>query len=855
MAAIVQRLERLIVVQDVVGSNPTSRPTSFLLPSPFKVIFMKFTRIVSLLIVLAAVFGANEIVRAAAQNYVEGELLVKFKNGTASPDVLAANSLSGAIVVQEFPELGWQLVKLPDGANVEQGLAMYGNFAGVENVQPNYIYHLAAVPNDPRFPELYGMQRIGAPAAWDVTTGSSNVVVAVIDTGIRYAHEDLALNMWRNPGELAGNGVDDDGNGFVDDYYGYDFFFNDSDPLDENGHGTHVAGTIGRVGNNSRGVTGVNWNVQMMAIKIYNNTGNGSTSAMLVNAYNYIRLMKNRGVNIRVTNNSYGGCDEACGYDQATKDALDALGEAGVLNVFAAGNSGQNIESTPFYPASYNSPGILSVAASDSNDNRAGFSNFGTTSVDLAAPGVGVLSSYFSSNSSYVSLSGTSMASPHAAGAAALLAAANPSLSAASLKATLMNRVDVLSQWNGAVKSGGRLNVARAIQQPTICNFVLSSGGFETSTSGGSSSFNVTAPQNCDFSVAAQEPWITIIGGNPGSGNTTVTFSVAPNSTGQTRVGTIRVAGQNFLITQRAPVQPPAAPNRHILDFDGDGVTDFSAIQNSNGSAVWHNRTSSGNYFATTFGLFTDTFVPADYDGDGKTDVAVWREGTQSYFYVLNSQTNTFQAMPWGIAGDNPRIVQDFDADGRADFAVARAANNQLFWYIRQSSNNQFRGAQFGLAADLPIRGDFDGDQKADLAVYRLNSANPANTFFVLKSSDNALLGVNFGNSATDKIVPGDFDGDLKTDFAVWRQTNGVWYWLNSSNNEFRSVQLGQPGDLPVPGDYDGDRKTDLAVWRANSAPNEAAVFYINRSTNGFAAFGWGQNGMKVPANSLQIGN
>ena len=174
------------------------------------------------------VFSAQRIF---AENYAKGELLVKYKNGTASAAAFSLNAQIGASVLEEFPALKWQRVKLPESLSVEDAVSIYEKSAEIEAVQPNYYYHLAATPNDTRFSELYGMQKISAPAAWDLTTGSANTVVAVIDTGVKYTHEDLAANMWTNPGEINGNGIDDDGNGFVDDFYGYDFFFNDSDPI------------------------------------------------------------------------------------------------------------------------------------------------------------------------------------------------------------------------------------------------------------------------------------------------------------------------------------------------------------------------------------------------------------------------------------------------------------------------------------------------------------------------------------------------------------------------------------------------------------------------------------------------
>jgi len=478
---------------------------------------------------------------------VKNEILVKFKTGTPSASTRDIHLRSEAVVLEEFSNLGWQRIKLPEGASVKLALSQYMSSEEVESAQPNYYYHLVATPNDKSFGSLYGMTKISAPQAWDLNIGSPSVVVANIDTGAKYTHEDLAANMWTNVGEINNNGLDDDGNGLVDDFYGYDFFSNDSDPMDEHGHGTHTSGTIGAVGNNSIGVVGVSWNVRVMTIKIFNSSGSSATSAMLINAYNYVRMMKGRGVNIRVTNNSYGGCNEACGYDQATKDAIDALGSAGVLQVFAAGNDGRDVDVHPLFPGSYTTPTIMSIANSTPADTRNVSSNFGV-SVDLAAPGTSILSTVMNA-ANYASMSGTSMAAPHVTGAAALLASYNPDLSAASLKATLMNTVDVLPHWNGLVKSGGRLNVSAALQNQTVCSFALSSPSILAPTKGGYFSVNVTTGQNCDYPVKSRVNWIQVSGPDSVSGSGTISFRVTANPRIR-RSGTVTIAGQDFTVTQ-----------------------------------------------------------------------------------------------------------------------------------------------------------------------------------------------------------------------------------------------------------------------------------------------------------------
>jgi len=311
--------------------------------------------------------------------------------------------------------------------------------------------------NDPKSGQLWGLSQIDAQEAWSLSTGSRSVVVAVIDTGVDYTHIDLAANIWTNPGEIAGNGIDDDGNGFIDDVHGYDFANRDGNPMDDNGHGTHVAGTIAAVGNNSVGVTGVNWSSSIMCLKFLGADGSGYLSDAVA-AINYATMMRTiYGVNVRVDNNSWGGA----GTSQALDNAIRASNDAGILFVAAAGNDKSNNDVSSHYPANAASPNVISVAACDRNDNLASFSNYGAVSVDIAAPGVSIYSTV--PGNRYAIYSGTSMAAPHVAGVAALAWALNPDATVAEVRAAILDGADPVASLAGKVASGGRLNAHQTL--------------------------------------------------------------------------------------------------------------------------------------------------------------------------------------------------------------------------------------------------------------------------------------------------------------------------------------------------------------------------------------------------------
>ncbi len=396
---------------------------------------------------------------------VANRLLLVPSNETATSELktlaeregytLVANGPQSSVLRMTSPEVSLDVVSV-----MMKKLAPLAD-RGLVVAEPDYLYFPNKIPTDPFQARQFALERMEAREAWNITTGSENVVVAVIDTGIDLDHPDLVGNLWTNPREIASNGQDDDGNGKIDDVHGWDFFgingdSEDASPDDQDDHGSHVSGILGASGNNGLGVTGINWNVKILPLRV----GNGVFPiSSLEPALNYVQFLKqNRGVNIVATNNSYGSES----FSRIMQSAIARHREVGILFVAAAGNDSFSNDILPNYPAGYDLDNIISVAATTGGENLASLSNFGRTSVDIGAPGSQIYSTVRRGGYDY--LSGTSMSTPQVTGAAALLSASNPELDYFEIKQLIFGTTDPFPTLQGTTVTGGRLNLRRALE-------------------------------------------------------------------------------------------------------------------------------------------------------------------------------------------------------------------------------------------------------------------------------------------------------------------------------------------------------------------------------------------------------
>ncbi len=595
---------------------------------------VRFTRYALVLFVIGAaawvltggLFAQGRGQRGAGHDRVNGheaaagEVIVKYRNPKNAAERAQVDAIVDAEQDDELGDSSGRVRHIKSRRFDAATLVAYFNGApDVEYAEPNYIlYAIQTTPTDPSFGQLWGLlntgQNVGgvgtpgadidATLAWDTTTGSANVVVGVVDTGVDYNHNDLAGNIWSAPSEFTVN------IGGVNitcpvGSHGFNAINKTCNPLDDNNHGTHVSGTIGARANNGTGVAGVNWTTSIMGLKFLASNGSGSTTGA-INVIDFaIKTKQTVGsaANLRVLSNSWGGG----GFSQTLLNKINEANAADMLFVAAAGNNGANNDSTPFYPSNYTASNVVAVAATDNNDQRASFSNYGATTVDLGAPGVYILSTTIGNSYSY--FNGTSMATPHVSGAAALVLS-KCALNTAALKSNILNNVDLIASMSGITVTGGRLNVNKALMAcngapppptPAAPTGLQATGGsgqvsLTWNTSSGATSYHVKR------GTTSGGPYSVTVGTTP---NTNFTDNTAVNGTTYYYVVTaLNDNGESgnsnqASATPSAPPAIPAAPTN--LDATAGpgkkkitvtwnastGATSYRVYRSPNGSTGW----------------------------------------------------------------------------------------------------------------------------------------------------------------------------------------------------------------------------------------------------------------------------
>ncbi len=584
-----------------------------------------------------------------AASIAPSEILVQYRPDATEVVRASARGTGGGVLTEQIHTRAMtaagqgvlERITLPAGVSTDAALAKYRNNPLVQYAEPNWTYTASYVSNDPYYTtssRMWGMYSDDSPAsvggagttnsfgsqaeeAWDAGyIGSDNVYVGIIDEGFEYAHPDLADNAWTNPFD-APDGVDNDGNGYIDDIHGWDFFSNDNSVYDGTGddHGTHVAGTIGASGGNGTGVAGVNWNVTMISTKFLGPTGGSTSGAVL--ALDYLTDMKVRhGINIVATNNSWGGG----GYSQALLDAITRAANQGILFIAAAGNSNTNNDTTASYPSNYSTvsgagyEAVVAVAAIDSAGAKASFSSYGATTVDIGAPGVGINSTL--PTGTYGSYSGTSMATPHVTGAVALYAAANPSATASQIRTALLNTATPTASMNGITTTGGRLNVSAlmgAVPTPSLAinNISVSEGNSGTTTATFTVTLSIASASEVTVNFATADG--TAVNTSDYAFNSGV-LTFAPGETSKTIVVTINgdtavESDETFSVILSGASGATLADSEGVGTISNDDSPPVPSLSIGDVSVVEGNRNSKRMTFTITLSAVSSLSTTVRY--------------------------------------------------------------------------------------------------------------------------------------------------------------------------------------------------------------------------------------------------
>jgi uncharacterized repeat protein (TIGR01451 family) len=791
---------------------------------------------------------------------VPNEVVVKIRNAASANDVAALERLADAQDSKRLAKLtSGTLIRMKSRSkNADAVATALQHNPNVEYVEPNFVIRLVATPNDPSFNTLWGLRNTGqtisgipgnagadidAPEAWNVTTGSASVVVGVIDTGIDYNHPDLAANIWSNPG---GKGNPDCAAGT----HGFNAITGTCDPMDDNDHGTHVAGTIGAAGNNGVGVTGVNWTTSIMGLKFLDWTGSG-TIADAIAAIDFAVQAKIDGVNIRVLSNSWGGGP----FSKALLDEINKANEHDILFVAAAGNDATNNDVFPHYPSNYSTPNMISVAATDNRDGLAWFTNLGATTVHLAAPGVDIRSTI--AGGGYAYFNGTSMATPHVSGVAALLLAKTPSLTTAQVKNAILTSVDPLGILNGRCITGGRLNAAKALGVAGTPDFTISiSPTSRMVARGGSTAYTVTVTPANGFAGSVDLIATNLQTGHtvsflPATTTSTSTLVLAAGGTSPLNTHTFSVTASSGLMTRTAfatvstsSSQPPSlcpsftagsiydayTPTAVTTgDFNRDGNADLATVETSGNRVQIRLGPSFPSSFAYAVGNTPLFVVGGDFNRDGKADLATANSGSHNVSVLLGNGDGTFQGAVHYGAGTSPFALTaaDLDSDGDLDLAVANNGASSVS-ILAGAGNGTFGTASHYAAGSGPYwvtAADVDRDGRPDLAVANYN----AGTISLLRGNGNGTFQAPLDATAGSKpsaVVAGDFDRDGNLDLGVSNyDSNNVSLLAGNGNGTFDAAVNFAAGTNPnsvAASDFNGDGRLDLLT--ANGGSNNLSI-------------------------------
>jgi subtilisin family serine protease len=598
---------------------------------------------------------------------------------------------------------------------------------------PNYEYSVVGNSNDPLLAQQWGLTGsagVHATQAWDVATGAQDVVVAVLDTGIDYTHPDLAPNVWVNTSEIPGNGIDDDDNGYIDDIHGINALTSSGDPFDDNNHGTHVSGTIGAIGNNGTGGSGVAWNVKLMGLKFLAKNGSGSLAGAIA-ALDYAVMMKSRGVNIKLTNNSWGGG----GYSQQLEAAIKRSTDAGILFVAAAGNEGKNIDATASYPASFVNPLILSVAAHDSNTNLASFSNYGTTSVDISAPGVSILSTV--PGGGYASFSGTSMASPHVAGVAAVAFQVNPGINAAGVIQRVLESGRDSAAHFSLTRTGRLVDLDRLLRNQYVpinssplpissCTYGIVNIPFSPNRSVEGSPVLIQADELNYTTVPLQFNF-------PFFNSTYSSITVSPN--GLVYMGSSAPSGMDFRNSAKAPMNSIAVLHTD-LSSSGGVPLGVRVLQESNSVTVyWHSK----HYLNPEAGYVT-AWITLNSDGSVVSSMDFSNEQTRQFVsqsvtvgMTSSSAVSESIVISNGGSGITKRSFQYVrTCEGQQDNRGGQAVVSELSLHAFSPRGKSVKQLQAGKLFGVFLSGQGSGSVEAQIAFDGINC--PGKTAFTLNN-------------------------------------------------------------------------------------------------------------------------